>query len=194
MWIVAGPNGSGKTTLVQAGPVRDLLSGIGNFINPDETAALLRRSDPGLSEEEASVRAARMTDAQVDRHIEDGNSFLVETVLSSDKYKSRVDRAIQHGYSIGLIFVVLKSPHLSVARIRQRVEQAGHDVPTAKVHSRWPKSIANLRWFAERADVAYVFDNSAIGNPVLLAERSAGSLRWHHRGRIPEVDRSLEGL
>src|SRR5258705_5116418 len=41
-----------------------------------------------------------------------------------------------------------------------RVRAGGHDVPTDKIHARWQRSLANLAWFAARASVLWVFDNS----------------------------------
>lgn len=191
LWIVAGPNGSGKTTLTRSGFIQDVLGEPLDAINPDDIAARMRSADPSLEADGASLAGARGADARVDARIADGVSVLIETVLSSDKLKARVERAAAAGFRIGLTFVVLETPDLSIARVRQRVAQAGHDVPEDKIRVRWARSIANLRWFAERADVVHVIDNSAIGRPALIAEKDQRGWTWHRPGRLPEIDAAL---
>lgn len=193
MWIVAGPNGSGKTTLTRAGYLQGVLGPSAEAINPDDITAELRAREPELPPEAANLRAAEDADGRVDAAISENRSFLIETVLSSDKLKARVERAMGCGFRIGLTFVVLETPGLSVQRVRQRVAQAGHPVPEVKIRTRWPRSVANLSWFAERADVAHVIDNSEIGRPVLVAEKDETGWTWHWPGRIPEVDAALGG-
>lgn len=197
MWIVAGPNGSGKTTLTRTGFVQAALGDHGDpieAINPDDIAAALRARDPGLDPEQVSLQAARTADARVDACIAHRRSFLIETVLSSEKLIPRVERAKETGFDIGLTFVVLASPDLSVGRVRQRVALHGHWVPEDRVRARWPRSIANLQWFGERADVVQVIDNSALGRPVLLAEKTTTGWVRHQPGRIPAIDRTLDTM
>ena len=161
---------------------------------PDEIARGLRETIPGIDARTANLRAAETSDAQLDACIADGVSVLVETVLSSEKFKPRVVRALAKGFRFDFTFVVLSEPSLSVARVSQRVAMGGHDVPEQAIHDRWHRSIANLRWFAEHADVAHVFDNSEIGKPVLLAEKREDV--WLHLvpDRIPAVAAALAGL
>ncbi len=98
---------------------------------------------------------------EVDRMIESGTSFAVERVLSSEKYKARVERAKACGFKLGLIFVTLATPQDCIDRIRLCVAQGGHDVPPEKVVTRWDRSLAkHLPWFALRADRAMIFDNT----------------------------------
>ena len=194
MWIVAGPNGSGKTSIVKKGIIQSQLSTRLMQINPDDIAIQIGNSQPSLNSNDVSLLAARQSDALVDKCIEERKSFLVETVLSSDKFKQRVDTARKNQFSIGLTFVVLVNADLSIERIKQRVALKGHDVPPELVRARWSRSVANLRWFALRADVVHVFDNSNMYGPVLIVEKSENNWTWHDRMRIPEVDASLSGL
>ena len=87
-------------------------------LNPDNYARTLRES--AIAPDQASMRAAEISDGYVDRCIAEGRSFIVETVLSSDKFRGRVEIAIQSGFSIGMTFVTLCSPDLCVDRVRQR--------------------------------------------------------------------------
>lgn len=192
MWIVAGPNGSGKTTFTRSGFIQSILGEPFEAINPDDIAAELRASDPDLDPDKASLAAARASDARVDACIVEGRSFLIETVLSSDKLMARVERALDLGFRIGFTFVVVATPDLSVRRVLQRVALAGHFVPAAKIKARWPRSIANLPWFARRAHVVHVVDNSEIGRPALIAEKNEAGWIWHRPGRIGEIDAAVK--
>jgi predicted ABC-type ATPase len=52
-----------------------------------------------------------------------------------------------------------------VARVTQRVQQGGHDVPDAKLHARFPRTLANLRAAIRTVDHAFLFDNSSYDHP-----------------------------
>ena len=185
LWIVAGPNGSGKTTLVRSGVLQRHIGPDTRHINPDDITAELRRLDPATAQDALNLRAAQMSDAELDQCIASGHSVLVETVLSSDKFKPRVAAARAAGFTIGLTFVVLADPALSVDRVAQRVALGGHDVPQERIRARWYRAVANMPWFADHADIVQVIDNSQIANPVLIAEKAEG--RW----TIPRLERFL---
>ena len=52
------------------------------------------------------------------------------------------------------------APTINAARITVRVIEGGHDVPIAKIISRFDKSLRNLRRTIPQVDRAYVYDNS----------------------------------
>ena len=105
--IVAGPNGSGKTTLVRHGVLSDYLDvPSASMTNPDEVAREL--TGGGALTPEISLQAAQACDAQLDAEIAAGRSVTVETVLSSDKLKRRVEAAKAARFSIALVFVTLR--------------------------------------------------------------------------------------
>ncbi len=58
---------------------------------------------------------------------------MVETVLSSDKYKSRVTAARAGEYRIVLIYVSVKISDLNVERVGMRFALGGHDVPRTRI-------------------------------------------------------------
>ena len=75
LWIIAGPNGSGKTTLVQKYIKRfapHLL-----VVNPDDIAAKLNPSDPGL----VAMRAGRKALKLQNQYLGQKKSFLLETTF-----------------------------------------------------------------------------------------------------------------
>jgi len=173
MWFIAGPNGSGKTTITRSTRIKEL---IGNFacLNADDvTEELLVKYRP-IPRPAANLAAATIVDGQVDGTIEVSQSFVVETVLSSPKYRRRVRVARKAGFEIGFVFVYTRSPVQNALRVRQRALAGGHDVPSNVVQARWPKSIRNFPWFANRAEYVLLIDNTANRNPREILEKRPG--------------------
>ena len=88
--MISGPNGAGKSTLVEAGVVREAAGIELISLNADVRAKQLLDADPGTAD--PSLRAAIEIDALVAACIDQGVDFLVETVLSSDKYLDDIQR------------------------------------------------------------------------------------------------------
>lgn len=191
MWIVAGPNGAGKTTF--AGK---FLAKLGfkslKALNADVRTLELRKRFPDRPLKEINLQAAIETDKEVEDEIRGGRSFLVETVLSSPKYRDDVLTAKSSGYKLGLIYISLYPPDLAPLRISERTAKGGHDVETSKAIERYHRSHSELQWFAPQADSLYVLDNSS-HEPVLVAQRSHGGVLRHlFRGINPTVDAALD--
>lgn len=190
MWIIAGPNGAGKSTFTN-----DLLASAPNLkkLNADERTLALRTANPAASVRELNLQAARETDAEVAASIAAGESFLIETVLSSDKYRDDVLEAKRKGFKVSLVYVSLHPPELSPDRVATRVTKGGHDVDRQTAIDRHARSHVQLAWFAARADVLAVYDNSRNDTiPQLVAERAEGQkLRVHTAGINPSVDQAL---
>ena len=192
MWIIAGPNGAGKSTFTN-----QFLADLGHVdlvkLNADERTLMLRSRSPRSPQNELNLKAAIEIDAEVAANIDAGRSFLVETVLSSDKYRDDVLAAKAKGFRIGLIYVSLYPPRLSPQRVSERAAKGGHDVDPAKAIDRYRRSHRQLRWFAEQADILFAFDNSPVdGEPTLVAQCVPGQpLRLLVPGCNPSLDRAL---
>lgn len=191
MWIIAGPNGAGKSTFTDQlfasvrAPLRKL--------NADERTLALRAKSRDAPLDILNLQAAQEIDAEVSDCITADRSFLVETVLSSPKYRDDVLAAKAKGFSIGLVYVSLHPPELSPERVATRVLKGGHDVDPRTAINRHGRSHEQLRWFAARADILMVYDNSLTdGTPRLIASRRPGHrLEVHARGINPAVDQAL---
>ena len=179
--IVAGPNGSGKTTLVHGGVVGALLPVPATSINADDIARALAGGTQPTPEQ--TLRAAQLADALLDTEIEAGRSVTVETVLSSDKLQRRVMAAKAGGYEVALIYVTVRDGALNLLRVAQRRAQGGHDVPADRVLARRIRSHEAFAWFAERADLVLVFDNTEA--PVQAAGKLDGVWRLRAVDRLP---------
>lgn len=181
LWLLAGPDGSGKSTFAASEVFTRLTktpeTAAPIYLCPDNVVAQLRTERSELSPTQAWRVASERTDAEVSRHLRDGRSMVVETILSTTKFEPIVEEAKTRGYLIGVVYVVLQRPSLHVERIAQRVGLGGHDVAGEKVIERWVRGMGTLPWFAERADYFAMWDNSKAGGPPkLMLEAAAGKL------------------
>lgn len=189
--IVAGPNGSGKTTLVQQGVLATYLHVPRNSINPDDVAREL--AGGGAVSPEQSLHAAQLCDERLDAEIAAGRSVAVETVLSSDKLKHRVEAAKAACFFVVLVYVTVRDGALNVARVGQRHAQGGHDVPPDRVLSRRVRSHALFEWFAQQAHMVLVFDNTS--TPVYAAGKADGAWDLADVDRLPnDLAATIRGL
>jgi predicted ABC-type ATPase len=176
---LAGPNGAGKTTFFHA------------HVEP----AALRFVSADVLAHEIDLEpyaAARAADALRRELVRLGESFVFETVFSDpagDKL-GFLKAAVEHGYTVALIFIGISGPRVSAERVAMRVSQGGHDVPAGKLRSRFPRTLANLERAIRELPHVLVFDNDDLRTPfrrVAVFERgqlveSARSMpRWLER-------------
>jgi predicted ABC-type ATPase len=183
LWIVAGPNGSGKSSLYSEGDIEDFGGSVW-IINPDllsERIAQVESLDLPAANLEAVKRIYNWLEASIDAH----QTIGVETVLSTDKYRKLVLRAKGRGFEIPLIYVLLRCPELNIERVKMRVAKGGHDVPANKIIARRARSLAQLPWFLEQADQAWLFDNSE-ARPRLIGTKNKGVIALDPAA-LPEV-------
>jgi predicted ABC-type ATPase len=188
-WIVAGPNGAGKTTLVERGIIQAITGHDLVTLNADVRTRELLAADPLVAN--ANLRAAIEIDGRVAAYIEQRVNFLVETVLSSDKYLDDIDRARSLGYQVGMIYIGLATAADSIRRVALRRARGGHDVPTDRVVSRWSRSIAMLGRVKDKLDRLFVFDNTRAEGPRLIALGIGRQVTLLEAGRIAEIDAVL---
>lgn len=156
--VVGGPNGSGKSTSYER--AANFLGGRTIWIvNPDRLTSRIVTVE-GLPQADANLAAVQRLERWLEASLEVHKSIGVETVLSTAKYRRLVDKARGLGFEIGLIYVLLASPEMNIARVRARVRKGGHDVPEDAIRSRYQRSLAQLPWFLEAADFAAIYDNS----------------------------------
>jgi predicted ABC-type ATPase len=151
--MVAGPNGSGKTTLTRY--LRDQQIELGRYINADDIALDLK------GDYEDRVRAAQIiADQQRLDSLERRIDFTFETVMSHPSKVEFFEDCLAAGYNAILYFVATRDPRLNVARVAQRVQLGGHDVPTERIIQRYHRSLELLPRALSCATTAALFDNS----------------------------------
>ena len=151
---LAGPNGAGKTTFYHA----HLKPAALRFVNADVLAHELNLEP---------YAAARTADALRRELVRLRESFIFETVFSdpvADKL-AFLKEAASVGYNVVLIYIAIASPQASEDRVAMRVSQGGHDVPTEKLESRFPRTLANLKAAIRELPHVLVFDNNDLSAP-----------------------------
>ena len=174
--VIAGPNGAGKTTFVET-----FLKSTGlRVVNPDQIARALSPDAPDTVAYEAAQLADTVRRDLVARRI----SFCMETVFS-DPEGAKVAflrDARSQGYVVFVVFIGLDSAELAIARVMQRAEAGGHDVPDEKIAARFPRTFENLRRAITFVDHAFLFDNSSADEPYRFIAEFAGA-KVVRRGR-----------
>lgn len=173
-WIFAGPNGSGKSTAYSRTDTERAGSSFW-IINPDLLTREIQQRE-GLPLGEANLEAVTRLETWLEATIKVHKNLGVETVLSTPKYQRLVLLARERGFAVHLVYVLLDSPELNVERVQARVASGGHNVPTDKIVARYWRSLEQLPWFLEHADVAEIYDNSG-AEILLVGEKADGHTR-----------------
>lgn len=156
--LLAGPNGAGKSTLYET---RVAPSFAAPFINAD----VIQRDELKDASAGASYKAAGIAAARRSTMLAEGKSFATETVFSHPSKLDVIEVARQRGYIVIVMHVGVDSPDLSVARIKERVSEGGHDVPEDKARARFDRGGPLIRQAVLLADRGLVFDNSRLNEP-----------------------------
>lgn len=155
LFVIAGSNGSGKTTIAQT-----LLPNYFNcneFVNADLVAAGIAPKDIAS----VAITAGKKTLGLVEQLFEDGMSFAIETTLSGRVHERMIKRAQQLGYYVILIYIWVRSPSVSISRVKSRVKLGGHFISTDDVIRRYRRGIVNLfRTYMDVCNYWAILDNS----------------------------------
>ena len=187
--LVAGPNGAGKSTLYHTliAPLYPALP----FINAAdyECEQLQDENNPHKRSELARAWA----DATRAALLAQGKAFVTETVFSHPSRLELLAQARRVGFAIALYVVCVDEPRLLLGRLRQRVQEGGHDIPPQKVITRYPRTLALLQQALGIADLALLFDgtDTGQGGPVLIASIAAGRMHLHTALRPRWVEKVL---
>ncbi len=179
--IIAGPNGSGKTTFAETFLVKSKQSI--QFLNPDLIAAGFGPADP----EKASFQAGRVLLAEIKDKIKKGDSFAFESTLSGLTYASIIKEAKKQGYKIVIYFVFLNKVTLNISRIKKRVEQGGHHIPTNTVRRRHLRCFENF-WTIYRplSDEWVILDNSKTKPQLIQKSDQFDNLAEYQKNQFSE--------
>ncbi|MBK7886176.1 MAG: AAA family ATPase [Bacteroidetes bacterium] len=155
LYIIAGCNGSGKTTA--SFTILPEMINCKEFVNADEIAKGISPFQP----EKIAFEAGRLMLNRINELLYLNESFAFETTLSTKSYRSKILEAKENNYSITLIFFWLQNAELAKERVRTRVLEGGHDIPTDVIERRYLRGIINLfDIYLPITDGALIFDNS----------------------------------
>lgn len=183
MIVIAGPNGSGKTSVTRKFLHHEWAEGT-LYINPDEVA---KDVFGDWNSADAVMKAAKYCTELREKCLRERTSFVFETVMSSDEKVDFIFKAKQAGFFIRLFYISTSHPSINAARIANRVMKGGHDVPIAKIISRYYKSITKCKLVSSIVDRLYVYDNSTDGQDATLQFRLVdGKLEKMYVQNVPE--------
>ncbi|MBT8207587.1 MAG: hypothetical protein KJO18_04880 [Acidimicrobiia bacterium] len=155
IFVLSGPNGAGKTTA--ASVVLPERLGIDQFVNAD----LIARGLSPFAPERMAFRAGRLMLERIHDLRARGESFGFETTLATRSYAPFLSDARASGYVVELAYIWLSSVDLAISRVRGRVAQGGHDVPTAIIERRYDRGLRNLfDLYVPLCDTWTIADNS----------------------------------
>jgi len=167
---IAGPNGAGKTTFyyahIQPAGLR--------FVNADILARELNL---------APYEAMNVADSLRRELVNQRESFVFETVFSDpvgDKI-SFLQEIARTGYTVLLCFIGISSPGTSEERVAMRLSQGGHDVPTDKLFTRYPRTLANFKTAVQELPHVWIFNNNDLRTPYQL-------VAIYERGQIVKLN------
>ncbi len=155
LYIIAGCNGAGKTTASYT--ILPEILDCREFVNADEIARGLSPFQP----ETVAFEAGRIMLNRIDELVRAGESFAFETTLASRTFVRLVQDARQKGYETTLLFFWLNSIELAIERVKIRVEEGGHNIPTPIIERRYKRGLSNFfHLYGEVVDNWMFIDNS----------------------------------
>lgn len=138
LYIIAGCNGAGKTTA--SFTVLPYTLHCTEFVNSDEIARGLSPFQP----EKVAIQAGKIMLSRIEELIQLQENFAIETTLTTLSYQQTIARAQAAGYEVTLIFFWLNDVNLAIERVKLRVKEGGHHIPTETIktlHQRDKKSL-----------------------------------------------------
>ena len=141
VYIISGPNGCGKTILADKLIEEFELP----FINADNIALELSQ---GGDVRKVRLQAGKMFLKELNDHINENKSFVVETTLAGKYYFPKIiEKLKRRKYKIILIYIFIASPEEAVNKVKQRVKKGGHSVPEEDILRRFSRSRNNFWYF-----------------------------------------------
>ena len=147
--IVGGTHGAGKSTLC-----KELKSQLKwDYLSPQE----IENKDNSVSKE----NIYKLLLKAVREKISLGESFIYEHIMSGNFVGKLLKESELVGFKCHMIFLDIKSPELSLQRVKMRVKDGGHGVGFEQISTKLTESRRNF-WekYKEKSCSWVLFDNS----------------------------------
>ena len=166
-YVIAGPNGAGKTTF--ALKYLPEIAGCSNFVNAD----LIAYGISPLDSLAAQYEAGRLFLNEVNKNIDKRIDFAFETTLAGRSHINLLKKLGEDDWQIVLFFLWIPDADFSRDRVRQRVQDGGHNVPDNTIYRRYPRVMHNLiNLYIPVCDKVSFYDNSS-PEPMPVFEQDA---------------------
>ncbi len=166
-YVIAGPNGAGKTTF--ALNFLPEIAGCRNFVNAD----LIAYGISPLDSVSVQYDAGRIFLNEIHKNIDKRIDFAFETTLAGRSQINLLKKLRQDNWQIVLFFLWIPDADFSKDRVRQRVQDGGHDIPDNAIYRRYPRIMYNLtNIYMPLCDKVSCYDNSD-QEPVPIYEQTS---------------------
>lgn len=152
-YFVLGLNGSGKSTYRDE--MLKLPTGI-IIVDPDKIAREHQCKD---------LEAGKIAIKQFREAVAEKKPVLSEGTLSDNSMLKRMQEAKTQGYSIKVHFIGLEDVNLHIDRVKDRVDNGGHNIPEPTIERRYPRVMENIPKLFPVADQLKIIDNSQASDP-----------------------------
>ena len=187
LFIIAGCNGAGKTTA--SFTVLPELLNVKEFVNADEIAKGLSPFQP----EKVSIEAGKIMLRRIDELISQNQDFAFETTLASRSFVSLCNSARQKGYQICLTFLWLDSKELAIERVKQRVSEGGHNIPTETIIRRYSAGLKNFfTSYKDIVDFWLFIDNSKTDQELIAEGRENSDITIYNQEKWVLIQKNIQ--
>ena len=181
VYTIDGPNGSGKTTFAKT--FLPDYAKCDRFINSDLIAAGLSPFTPS----QAAIKSGKLVLEQIKEYADAGVDFGFETTLSGVTYRKYFKMLKEKGYKIHIFFLWIPSTRLAITRVKDRVAQGGHDVPSEDIRRRFERCIE--RFFKDYRLLAdkWILFNNAGSKPEIVVKKQNTHINVIDRDLFVEI-------
>ena len=112
--------------------------------------------------ESAKARARQVVGQEIDKAMEAGLDFGVESTCPGGPGRELVERVKRAGYRVEAVYIGTESPEINVERVEHRVaSRTGHRADVEKLPEDHAVSLSDLREVLDQFDGLEIIDNSA---------------------------------
>ncbi len=181
VYIIAGPNGSGKTTFAKT--FLPEYAKCDHFINADLIALGLSPFSP----QQVAIKSGKLVLEQIKEYSENNLDFGFETTMAGVTYLKHFKVLKEKGYKICVFFLWIPGPQLAIERVKDRVAQGGHNVPTKDIKRRFERSIRNFfEQYRLLTDKWILFDNAGT-KPKIIARKDNFNIKIINRSLFESI-------